>query len=275
MTIAIQGNKGSYHEEAAKKIKNNAAHMHCEFFSDVFSAVKNGQADYGVVAIANNRYGFIPEVFEFIMNDKGATVQIIGDVTLPIKHQLLAKPGTKIVDVTQVHSQVPALGQCGKFVRRNLPKATIVEHTDTAKAAEYVALSDEPIAAIASHEAGQLHGLNVVREDVQDDPLNLTRFLFIEKSSTARISKDSTKTSIVLTTTQEPGSLAAALAAFSEHGINIDLIHSSFVANTNFTMNFLLEYDYGWQAKKNLKLQQQLELLKCKTHLLGSYSPTV
>src|SRR5690606_14545886 len=99
-------------------------------------------------------------------------------------------------------------------------------------------------------EAGELHGLVVIEENIQDDTNNITRFLVI---SNDHINSESTnnKTSIILETSNKPGSLADALMEFKIADINIDLLHSSFVANSNFTMKFFLEYDAAWQSDKS------------------------
>ena len=92
--IAIQGYQGSYHEEAMYKyFGSNAEALNCAIFPDVLDAVRNGSADYGIVAIANNRYGFIPEPYDLLMQDSGESVQICGEVVLQIRHQLLGSRG--------------------------------------------------------------------------------------------------------------------------------------------------------------------------------------
>lgn len=272
MTIAIQGYQGSYHEQAVKAyFGNDAEIVFTRVFPDALDLLVSGDVDLAVMAIANNRYGFIPEPYDLLMQDAGKKLQIIGEHTLLIQHSLLGIEGVKLEDITELHSQTPALGQCRRFIEEHLPHATIIEEDDTALAAKKVAQRQEPhVAAIASKAAGKLHGLTALKESIQDDENNLTRFLVLTRQGT-EVPLDANKSSIILETSNAAGSLVDALQLFKDAGINLDLLHSSFIADSEFRMRFFVEFDYAWPSAITQKIIQQLEIQHAEVTFLGSY----
>ncbi len=274
MKIAIQGGLGSYHQQAAKLLFGEDSEISYQIhFGDVFESLRNNQAQRGIIAIANNRYGFIPVPFDLLLNDGGETTQIVGEATLKIQHQLISHPGRSLRDIQEVHSQSPALGQCRRFLNQNLAQAQIVEHHDTAAAAEFVAKNPNlPIAAIASKQAAKLNHLKIIQKNIQDDQNNLTRFLVLSSPEvTQKQLHKADKTSIILETSNQPGSLFEALGLFNQQNINISSLHSSFVNNSDFKMRFFVEYHCGWNDPKNQILVQKLKQNGSQVTLLGSY----
>ncbi|MCA9331203.1 hypothetical protein KC957_04070, partial [Candidatus Saccharibacteria bacterium] len=239
--VGIQGTHGSYHEQAARKHYGNGVEIaYLQTFQEVFEALLSGLVAEAVVAIANNRYGFVPGAFSELMRNS-ADVSIAGEVYLPIRHQLLALPGTTLESIHEVYSQSVALGQCTKFLRSTLAHARLVEEDDTARSAELVSQSgDVHMAAVASSEAAELYGLQVLAQNIQDDDSNITRFLVLKRASTEAGSTGD-KTTALLRTSQAAGSLVDALMPFKEHGINISTLHSTFLPNTEFEMQFFIE----------------------------------
>lgn len=269
MKVGIQGQAGSYHDIVAKKYFYKEVDIkYIDTFRELFDALESNELDQAVVAIANNRYGFIPESFvEFMGRVDGYTV--VGEAYLPVKHHLLGVPGTRVEDIKEVHSQAPALGQCREYLEANLPHAALIEQEDTAQSAQLVAkAADKTKAAIASEVAGELNGLVKIASEVQDDANNLTRFLILSGQKAA---EHGDKTTMLLKTRQTPGSLADALLPFKDNGINISTLHSSFLSNTNFDMQFMLEFEAGMGEERAKKVLEQLTSLGCQINILGSY----
>lgn len=268
--VGIQGTHGSYHEQAARKHFGNdveIAYLHT--FRDVFEALIAGEITEAVVAIANNRYGFVPGAFSELMRHS-AEVSITGEVYLPIRHQLLALPGATLESIREVHSQAVALGQCTEFLRSSLSHAQLVEEEDTARSAELVSRNgDLHKAAVASREAADLYGLQVMVSDIQDDDSNVTRFIVLRKGSGEKSSGD--KTTALLRTSQAAGSLVDALMPFKQHGINISTLHSTFLPNTEFEMQFFVEFDASSQDEKVQAILKQLAADGATLTPLGSY----
>ncbi len=272
MKVGIQGNAGSYHETVALRYYGPDADIaYIDIFKNVFGALFAGKIDQAVIAIANNRYGFIPDSFSEIMA-RHKDITILGEAYLPVKHQLLGLPGAKLSDITEVHSQAPALGQCHTFLSTQLPHVPLVEQDDTALSAKLVADAANPTkAAVASQRAGELYGLEVLAKDIQDDQDNYTRFLVIGKSGTENHTGN--KTTILLRTAQVAGSLADALQPFKQHGINISTLHSAFLPNTGFEMQFLLEFDAG--SKEAWPVLDDLQKQGATVEILGSYQSAI
>lgn len=274
MRIAIQGSEGSYHEQVALHYFGNGADIaYMETFRDVFQSLRQGTATHAVIAIANNRYGFISDAYnELIARHKDVT--ITGESYLRVQHQLLGIPGATLDQITEVHSQAPALGQCHEFLSNNLPHVPLVEQEDTALSAAYVAKTADPAkAAIASKRAGELHGLQVIAGNIQDDSDNFTRFLILQPSDNG--SQEGDKTTLLLKTSQKPGSLVDALILFKERDVNVSALHSSFLPNTGFDMQFFVEFDAGMQDVRTVEILQELDKLSDGYEVLGSYKSAV
>lgn len=180
LKVAIQGYQASFHDVAARKMLGDKIHVFpCETFVEVFRAVDNGEADYGVVAISNSIYGPIHESMRlFDMFD----VAVSDEATVHIEQCLLTVPKTEMSNVEHVYSHPVALAQCKEFIGDYLPKATLTGHADTAGAAADIARWNDPTkAAIASRAAAELHGLQVIASSIQASEENYTLFSLFKK----------------------------------------------------------------------------------------------
>lgn len=176
MIIAIQGQAGSFHEVAARRLHGEQIRiLPCPTFADVFSAVNTGRARHGVVAIDNTIHGEITESTDLL---KAYKPHIGRDVWLPIELCLIGHPGAKLEDLTKVYSQGVALAQCQEFFAEYLPTIEQLEHHDTAASVELIALGENPAhAAIASSQAAKHHGMRVLAYGVQDTQDDRTKFI--------------------------------------------------------------------------------------------------
>lgn len=272
MRIGIQGEKGSYHEIVAKKLYENDEIIYTDNFSEVFDNLLTGLTDLAIIAIANNRYGFIPESFSEII-DHSNEIFIIDEFYLPIKHQLLSINGATLNNIEEVYSQSAAIGQCHKFLESELPNAKITEYIDTAASAKLISeLKDPKKAAIASLNASEIYKLQVIKSNIQDDPDNITRFLVIERNNNLPHDMQNNKTTAILKTSQKTGSLAEALLIFKEKDINITNLHSSFIPNTTFNMQFFIEFDTGSDSVNFENIKQKLKSIGAEIKSIGSYN---
>ncbi len=275
-TVAIQGGPGSYHEEAAAQLQQEIGAKtlaYVDTFDDVFDGLLSAEWDSALVAIANNSVGFIAEPHARLINTP-ESFKIVGETYVRVDHQLLALPGAKLEEIKEVHSQAPALGQCSKYLAHVLPKAIIIEQHDTAGSAELVAgWHDLTKAAIASARAGSLHGLAPIAESIQDDSDNITRFLLVSNSKDTHPTFEiANKSTWLLDTGQKPGALHAALGPFSEYGVGISSLHSRFIPNSAFDMEFWMDIEADEQSEEMLQIRAKLERLGCTIRSLGSYA---
>lgn len=275
MQVAIQGTHGSFHEIAAKAAFGEGVEIFpCETFSDVFTALQTGQVKKAVVAVGNNHYGDISPVMDFLVRDHAglATPQfwITGEVYIHITQCLIGLATISLNTIKEIHSQAPAIGQCLAYIRKNIPQAVIVEEDDTAKSVMRIKEWNDPTkVAIASKAAAELYGLQVLAEGIQDDALNITRFLVVEPYYTERA--EHTKTTLLLTTDHTPGSLVKALALFSNQSLNFSYIQSLSIPNQPFQYRFYLEIEAGSQDPRVKEVLRVLKEIGYQVDILGSY----
>lgn len=265
MLVGIQGQAGSFHEHVAKQWYGDTAEIaYFTSFANLFDAYEAGDIDAVVAAVENTLYGSINDVYQLV---ERCSAPIIGEVKLPITHNLIARPGAKLGDITEIYSQIMALSQCHDTVRTLLPMAEMVEYFDTAAAVEYVKSLDSPhAAAIASEQAAHLHGMTILRAGVQDDPTNITRFLILEDRATDPMAN---RASLVITTSHKPGALAEVLAVFANAGINLVKLQSQPIPGKPFEYKFFIVVDAAGNTLRSLVAA--IEKSDHQVTLLGEY----
>lgn len=178
MRVVIQGVVGSFHDEAAHQwFGDSITIVPATTFADVFAALKNGAADYAVVAVKNSTYGNIPESNDLLA---ASSHPILGEIILPIAQHLIAIPGASLDTIRAVYSHPVALPQCSTFLQTHLPRAAQIEYFDTAASVEFVKQQNNPrLGAIASRRAAELYNLPIVAENIQNDSTNTTCFIVL------------------------------------------------------------------------------------------------
>jgi len=221
MTIAYQGEPGAFSEAAARRVDPDAALIPCRSFDEVFDAVQEHRAAYGVLPIENSIGGSIHRNYDLLVE---RTLPIVGEVELPVIHHLLALPGATLDGLRRVYSHPQGLAQCERFLR-TLANVEIIATYDTAGSAKMVADAGlKDAGAIASARAGDVFGLVSLAASVQDFDDNITRFLVVGGAPLPNRVAD--KTSIVFTLPNEPGSLFKALSVFALRGISLTKLES-------------------------------------------------
>jgi prephenate dehydratase len=221
MTIAYQGEPGAFSEAAARRVDPDAPLIPCRSFDEVFDAVQEKRAAYGVLPIENSIGGSIHRNYDLLLE---RTLPIVGEVELPVIHHLLALPGATLDGLRRVYSHPQGLAQCERFLR-TLANVEIIATYDTAGSAKMVADAGlKDAGAIASARAGDVFGLVSLAASVQDFDDNITRFLVV--GGTPLPNRLADKTSIVFTLPNEPGSLFKALSVFALRGISLTKLES-------------------------------------------------
>lgn len=225
LTVAFLGPLGTYSEEAALKqfgIGRNA--VVCGSIDEVFRTVEADQADYGIVPVENSNEGAVGLTLDLLLS---SPLKICGEVTIPVHHCLLSAQ-MDIAKITHILSHAQSLSQCHEWLNRVMPHATREAVVSNARAAqmahELVAAENTPVAAIASKRAAELFNLNVLAENIEDDPKNTTRFLVISKHDVAPSGQD--KTSLVMATKNQPGAILSLLQPLAEHGVSMTKLES-------------------------------------------------
>lgn len=186
---AYQGRPGAFSEEAAFKLLSpDARLLPCRSLEDVFSAVSDGTARYGVVPAENTLAGVIGKTYELVTHHD---VRIVSETVWHIEQALIAAPGVSFEHLRKVLSHPIALTQCGDFLSQH-PEIEPVSAYDTAGAVEMVVQQNLPdAAAIANRRAADIYGGIVLVDNIQDDEQNFTRFLLIANREPRRASAQS------------------------------------------------------------------------------------
>ncbi|MDR2522322.1 MAG: chorismate mutase [Synergistaceae bacterium] len=220
VVCAFQGVPGAWSEQALMKLFPNAKREAVEFFDDVFLAVREKRADYGVVPIENSQTGAIGETYD-LLRKHGCF--IVGRTWLDIRQCLLAPPGTGLSDVRRVFSHPEGFRQCSRFLHGRAWDLTACRNT--AVAAETAAkANDGRTAAIGSRRAAELNGLAVLVPDVMDSTGNRTSFVVI--ATEPEYNETCGLVSITFSTEHRAGALCEALMSFMAQGINLTRIES-------------------------------------------------
>ena len=232
---AFQGEHGAYGEMAVRDYDSGIVPIGCTEFGDVFSGVEKGCFDFGMVPVENSLEGAVTQVNDLLVD---TTLQIIGEINVPVHHCLLVVPGTDYRDIKVVYSHPQALGQCRGFISRN--KLEPRPFYDTAGAAAMLS-RDRPTAAaaIANRLCAELYGLEVLKEDIEDHESNSTRFLVLSKE---KGKQKGNKCSMIFSTSHKAGALFSVLRVFSDAGINLTRIESRPVRGEPRKYAFLLDF---------------------------------
>jgi len=240
MKISIQGEKGCFHEVAARQFfcNDDIEIVPCSTFDLTLNSVKEGKADLAMMAIENARSGSILYNYSLI---RESGLKMLGEHNLRIKQNLMALPGQTIHDIKQIRSHPIALAQCMTFLNQ-YPEITLVESDDTAGSAKLISEHRlKKIAAIASFNAAEIYGLEILAEGIETYKKNYTRFLVI--GSEEKGNKKGNKVSICFATGHKPGSLAAVLVKLAEMNINLSKIQSVPRLNGDWEYMFYLDLE--------------------------------
>jgi prephenate dehydratase len=268
MRVGFQGEPGAYSEAAVFEYfsATDVSAVPCESFEQVFNAVKNGDCQCGVLPIENSLAGSIHQNYDLLMQNP---LWVIGEHYLRVSHCLIAKPGTRISDIKTVMSHPQALAQCAGYIR-SMAGVKVEPVYDTAGSVKIMRnQNDSSIAAIASKQAAQIFGMEILAEKIEDNQANFTRFLIVAPDPVHPMTNS--KTSIVFTLKNEPGSLYNAMREFATRGIDLCKIESRPLVGTPWDYLFYIDLT---GSTENEPVQEALENLKQfapMLRVLGSY----
>ena len=223
-SVAIQGEAGSFSHAAALETYGPTLRLvPCPTFVDLFRSVETGRATSGMVPIENTLAGSVHENYDLLSAHE---LHVVAEAELRIRHCLIASPNTTRADVRRVASHPVALAQCRRFFTTH-PDLVAVPAYDTAGSVrDLMAGGVDAEAAIASRLAAELYGATVLEEGLEDNAENYTRFLVVTRGPAGRARGEASKTSLMFTLGNGPGTLHRALGVFAERGLNLTKIES-------------------------------------------------
>ncbi len=225
MRIAYLGPPGTFSEEAVARcdLAGPEAPLPCDSFPDAYEAVLDGRADAALLPIENSLEGAIGTVMDLLVHRGGTRLR--REVLLPVRQHLMARPGTRVEEITRVLSHPQPIGQCARFLRTRLPRAALQPTHSTADAARQVAEGGPGSAAIGALAAARRYGLEVIAEAIQDADENVTRFVLVAREDEAPTGRD--RTSLAFTLDRDrPGGLYEVMGEFAARGLNLSKIES-------------------------------------------------
>lgn len=246
LRIGYLGPPGSFsHVAAVKHFGSSVEHDDLHAISGVFTEVRRGHVDYGLVPIENSIGGGIVETLD-AFRDVGSEVTIYAEVLIEVHHALLAN--CEPAAVRRIHSKPEIFQQCRVWLSTQYPQAELIPAASSAQgaktAAEEYRIAESVgatgcSAAVGSALAGQIYGLNVLFERIEDNPNNITRFLVISRQQAERTGDD--KTSIMFATDDKPGALVRVLSVFDRAKVNLSHIDKRPSRRTNWEYTFFID----------------------------------
>ncbi len=266
--ISIQGYEGSFHQVAAQQYYGKTVQViPCATFRDVIRVAQNGrESTGGIMAIENSIAGSILSNYALLHKSQ---LNIVGEIYLQIRQNLLVNPGVTLADIREVHSHTMALQQCYKFLDRHHWK--LVETEDTALTAKHVHQhKSKHIAAIASRLAADLYQLEVLAPNIHSLKNNYTRFLALERSDRAVPMAEANKASVSFNTDHSRGSLAKVLTRIAYHGINLSKLQSLPIPASEFKYRFHVDMEFDNQDQFR-KVIHEIKPLTEEIRIYGIY----
>ena len=265
--IYFQGTFGAYSHLAALSIDPKAEVVPCKTFDDCFVQASKDTNSKIIIPESNRITGNIGIeylIFEYRLN-------IYAEYFQKIEHNLLGIPGTKVSEIKDVYSHAQALSQCSKFIKSN----NLTEHVraDTAGSAEMVSISkDKSKAAIASSLSAKTYNLEIIKNNIENEKGNLTRFLVMgKKMLQPEFSGKKYITSFLFKLKSKPAALYQSLGGFAINGVNLTKLQSYPEKNSFDSFFFLCDLDGHIEEPRVQKSLEDLGLHCQDFHVLGVF----
>lgn len=265
--VVYQGEPGCYSEEAAVGFFGpDVDSRGCPWFSDVFQALENGEADYAVLPIENSSTGSIRQVYDLLAQYR---YSVVGEYDVKVEHCLMVLPGVAMEDIRTVYSHEQGLMQSERFLDAHRDWAR-VPTLDTAGSAKQVAeTGDRTAAAICSRRAAELYGLHILVEGTNYNSANHTRFVVVSPVPELRPGRN--KISALFHLPHQSGSLQEILTIFAVQGLNLLKLESRPIPGRSWEYLFFLEFSGDLTAPGMDGVIHELSQLASEMRILGNF----
>ena len=237
--IVCFGEHGAYTEQAMEEVfGKDITALNKSTFKEVMETVANGEAKFGVLPIENTSTGGIADIYDLLLD---YDITIVAEHVIKVEQALVGVPGTKLEDIKTVYSHPQGLMQCSKFFE-NHPQISTKTYSSTSAAAKKVAEDgDKSQAAISSTRAAGIFGLDIIKEQVNHESMNYTRFIII--SNQKIFLPDAGKISLSFEIKHQAGALYNMLSNFYYNGLNLTKIESRPIENRNWEYRFFVDIE--------------------------------
>lgn len=266
-TVAIQGERGSFSEEAALRLLGKTIEIRSfEHFEDVFHVTVHGEVDYCVIPIENSLSGSIYKNYDLLLRHR---LHIVREINLRVRHHLIALPGVAFKQVETVMSHPVALDQCEKFFNRypHLKKESAYDTSGSVK--RIVELKLKNCAAIAGRRAADFYRGHILWSGIEDNKENFTRFFLLSRQG--EILENADKTSIVFSFKNAPGALFKSLSVFALREIDLTKIESRPIHGRPWEYIFYLDFLGNVNDERTTNALNHLREITEFLEVLGCY----
>ncbi len=275
MRIAFLGPAGTFTEDALREALADEVEyepLRTPTVHDAILAVEHGEAERALVPFENSIEGSVRSTLDALAFDTTA-VTIVGEHDFAVRAHLIARQPLELGQIGVVLSHPQPLAQCARFLRRRLPDAERRSVSSTAEAVRMVSETEQPWAAIGAQAAASLYGCTTIREGIEDEESNVTRFVWIAPAGTEPTIGRTWKTSLVFSELGEdhPGALVEALQEFSSRAINLSRIESRPLRQGLGRYMFFCDLEGAAADQPVAEAIEALETKAASVRILGTY----
>ncbi len=270
--IAFLGAKGSYSHLASREYVSHKhmelVELSCQHFKDVTQTVESGHADFGVLPIENTSSGSINEVYDLLQH---TTLYIVGELSLHADHCILATQEVPVESITTLYSHPQPHQQCSEYLSHmsNVELKTCASTADAMKKVK--ALNNPNIAAIGNPASGKLYGLQPIQKHISNQTENYTRFIIVARKPVEVSTQIPAKTTLIMSTSHQAGSLVETLLVLQRHGINITKLESRPIIGNPWEEMFYVDLEAHLDSAAMQQSIEELTKLTKFLKVLGCY----
>lgn len=265
--IAFQGEPGAYSHQACRERRPDFEPIPCRTFEDVIESVSSGDAEFAMLPVENSTYGRVADIHH-LLPESG--LHIVDEAFVRVRISLLAVPGTRIDQVTHALSHTVLLGQCRNYLKERGIRRIVA--ADTAGAAKIVAEKGEPqTAALASDLAGEIHGLEALARNIEDNDRNTTRFLIMSREENSLRRREDMMTTFVFRVRNIPAALYKAMGGFATNGVNMTKLESYMVDGSFTATQFYADIQGHPEDPPVRRALEELDYFTSYLRILGTY----
>ena len=267
--VAFQGELGAYSHIAINELFENPEIKTCSTFEETFKVAFENEDYKIVIPLENSLAGRVADIHYLLPKYK---LQIHAEHFQKVEHNLLARKNSKLEDIKYVRSHAQAIGQCQKIIMENKYK-TIISADTAGSAKELADGKDNSIAAIASKLSAEIYKLKILKENIEDEKGNVTRFLIMGKNVQQPEYKKEKKyiTTCIFRLKSEPAALYKSLGGFATNQVNMTKLESFSVKNTFAQTNFYLDFEGHLEEKSVQNAMEELGFHTESLDILGVY----
>lgn len=237
--VVFQGAEGAYSQMAMFRYFGKQVNsFHVETFRDAMTAIEEGSADFAVLPIENSTAGIVSEIYDLLVEFEN---YIVGEQIIKIEHCLMGLPGTSISQIKTVYSHPQSLMQSARYLNEHEEWRQVSLKNNAFAARKVSEEGDQTQAAIASEQAAEIYGLDILERGVNQSDTNSTRFIIVTNQKIFR--KDAGKISICLEVPHESGSLYHMLSHFIYNNLNMSRIESRPIEDRNWEYRFFIDFE--------------------------------